>query len=237
MARKKPKTATMVTWDIHMAGIDHMKNLLAAMPQTLRTGICVPIVRTLSSTGAKIAKQELKRVLPVRDRHKIRWQTPTGALHDSLGSKVIPASRRRNRDVIYGVFGARSDFRVTRVTSRRVAAIKNYGLKRRVTGPLAVGAIRLPNGKTGRRGNAIKPHKYIHLVEFGHQRGAGPVEAEPYPFIRPARRRLESLAPGIIRERWNTLYPQQVAKMKRRHMKKADIDRQVEEFQRRSVRY
>ena len=237
MARKKPKTATMVTWDIHMAGIDHMKNLLAAMPQTLRTGICVPIVRTLSSTGAKIAKQELKRALPIRDRHKTRWQTPTGALHDSLGSKVVASSRMRNKDIVYAIFGARTDFRVLRPTARRVASIRRYGLKNRVTGPMAVGAIRLQNRRANLKGGSIKPHKYIHWVEFGHRKGNGPVRADPYPFINPTRKRLESLAPVIIRERWSVLYPQQIAKMKRRYMRQVDIDRQAKVFQGRSVRY
>lgn len=239
MARRRSKTKGLVSWDISIAGIPHMQALLAAMPRTLQSGIVVPIVRTLTSTGAKIARQELKRALPLRDYHGRRWQTPTGALRDSLGSKVVAQSRMKNKDISYGVFGARTDFRVSRATGRNVSRIRSVGVAgfyrpgNRIMGPLGVGRVTDAKGRRRAPRGFIQPHKYIHFVEFGHRRGDGPTAADPYPFIRPTRRRLSAIAPTLIRERWATLYPQQIAKMKRRYMRQADIARQVQEFQRR----
>lgn len=234
MARNTRSAKQMIHADIMIAGVEHMRALLEAMPQQLRTGILFPIVNTLVSQGARFARDEVRRVLPKRDMQNTRWDTPTGALANSLGSRVVSVARMRRRDVVFGLFGARMDFRATSAVSRNIANRRTIGLRGRVTGPVGLGRVRKMNGRTNTSSGAIQPHKYLHFVEFGHRKGKGPVAAQPYPFMRPARERLVGVMPGIVRSRWSVLYPQQIEKLKRRYMRRADIARQVEAFARRN---
>lgn len=237
MARRVRKvTSQAIHVDMMIAGVPHLRQLLNAMPQQLRTGILVPITQSLSSQGATYSRQEVRRVLPKRDRKESRWDTPTGALANAQGSKVVPISRMRRKDLVYGIFGTRMDFRATRRVAANVANRRVIGLRARVFGPVALGRVYRANGRPNLRSGAIQPHKYAHLVERGHRRGDGPVEAQPYPFHGPARERLIREMPSIVRGRWDALYPAQVAKLRRRYMRQGEIHRQVQSFQSRRSR-
>lgn len=199
-----------ITFDMDMSGLDGVRELLKAMPATLRNGIVQPIVTTLVQAGARVAKQNLVRILPKRDPATRRWDRPTGALRDSLGSKVVPNSRMRNKGVVFGLYGARLDFRVSKQTQKNVSLIRGR--------PQRIG--RLPRGTP--KGTVIAPYKYIHLVERGHR--ALPQfnipAARPYPFMGATRQAMLAVIPIMIRSRFATLYPQQMSKLTRRYMRR-----------------
>jgi len=223
MARPGNKVGIVIDLEVH--GTDRMRAMLAAMPQELKNGVMRPVLQTVLTKGVQLARQELVRVLPKRNPATSRWQTPTGALRNSLGQRVFPASRMRNKNLIIGFYGARTDFRVTKATARKVSQIRRHGLGSRPFGPLAVGKLPrqrwgfMSSPETRRVPRTIQPHKYIGFVERGHKRGKGPVEARPYPFLGPSQQRLEGMLKGIVRSRFNELYPQQVARLKRKYLR------------------
>lgn len=216
MARRKPsaaRAAGTVMLDMDTSGITGINQVLASLPTTIRNAIIVPIVKIIVNRGAKLAKQNLVRVLPDRTGQKKRWDRPTGALHDSLGAKVVPTSKMRNKNLVYGIFGARSDFRVNRPTARRIANMRHP-----VVGPHPVGRFRQRNGKMRAISGAIQPTKYLHLVERGH-RGTPRYRIPParaYPFMGPTGQQVVSEIPGIVRDNFNRLFPMVIARETRR---------------------
>jgi len=195
-----------------VSGVPQLQELLRAMPAQMRSMIMEPIVSTLVQTGVRLARTTLPRMLPKRDPATRRWDRPTGALRDSLGSKVMPRSRMRNKDIVFGLYGARLDFRVTLVTARRVAAIRRVA-----SGPLAVGRVTNPNGRTNTRSGSIQPAKYIHLVEGGHRGSRFFPAARAYPFMAHAKSALAAIMPTLVRERWAQLYPMAIDRLRRRY--------------------
>lgn len=204
-----------ITFDMDMSGLDGVRELLKAMPTTLRNGIVQPIVTSLVQDGARLAKQNLVRMLPKRDPQTRRWDRPTGALRDSLGSKVVPISRMRNKGVVFGLYGARLDFRVSKQTQKNASLLRGGGMR--------VGRLRRNDPKY----TVIAPYKYIHLVERGHKGApsANIPPARPYPFMGATRQAMLAVIPIILRSRFAALYPQQMAKLTRRYMRRAGIMR------------
>ena len=194
-----------MVFDMRVTGIDSLKALLAALPRTMRSMIIVPIVTKLVAEGARIARTNLVRVLPKRDPARRWWDRPTGALRDSLGSKVVPLSKMRNKDVVFGLFGARLDFRVSKRTVKRLASQGKF-----------VGRPKRYQAQSG----LVVPAKYIHLVERGH-RGSPRHRIPParaYPFMGPARTAIQAMLPGFVRQEFGRLYPLVIERMRRRYV-------------------
>lgn len=106
-----------------------------------------------------------------------RWQTPTGALANSIGLKKIPRSQmRRGGQLAIAFVGARTDFRATKSVKQRITKLQNLGLKS------APSRVFIPKGT---KGNTISPSRYIHLALKGHRKGRGPVAAKAYDFMTP----------------------------------------------------
>ena len=211
--RRGASGAGAITFDMDFSGIEGIQELMRAMPATLRNGIVQPIVNEIVKAGARMAKVNLVRMLPKRDPDTRRWDRPTGALRDSLGSKVVPLSRMRNKNLVFGLYGARLDFRVSKQTQRNVESIRGRGQR---VGRLA---------RNTPKGTVIAPYKYIHLVEKGH-RGAPQVNIppdRPYPFMATTRLALNGIIPPIIRQKFATFYPQQISKLTRRYLRRAGI--------------
>lgn len=211
--RRGTGAAGAITFDMNFSGIEGIQELMKAMPATLRNGIVQPIVNDIVKAGSRMAKINLVRMLPKRDTATRRWDRPTGALRDSLGSKVVPLSRMRNKNVVFGLYGARLDFRVSKQTQANVEGIRGRGMR--------VGRLTRNTPKY----TVIAPYKYIHLVERGHK-GAPQFNipaARPYPFMGTTRMALNAIIPTMIRSSFSRLYPQQMAKLTRRYLRRAGI--------------
>lgn len=200
-----------ISFDVRTSGIEGMQELLSVLPRTIVTGVLVPMVRHIAGIGARMARINLVRMLPKRDPKTRRWDRPTGALRDALGSKVVPVSKMRNKNLVFGLYGARLDFRVSKQTQKRAAKI---GLK--------VGRLT----RNTPRNTVIAPAKYIHLVERGHKgsaKGNFP-PARAYPFMGATRAALTAILPTLIREQWRVRYPRQVSSLKARYLRRAGIN-------------
>lgn len=224
--RKPPGASIHFTVDV--SGVRGMQEVLKQLPRSVRNQILQPMVKTLAEAGATAARTHLKRMLPQRPPNQRRWDRPTGVLAASLGAKVVPLSKMRNKDLVVGLYGARTGFRVPVMTRRNVAAIR-----RRFSGPLGVGKIVHPSGLTNLRSGAIQPTKYIHLVEKGHKAVPAGISkktgrpyrmipaARPYPFMAASKASLQASMPTIIAREWHTRFSTVVARMTRRYMKRA----------------
>jgi hypothetical protein len=220
--RRQRKPGASINFAVDIAGIRGMQKVLQALPTTVRNAVLQPIVKTIAEAGANTARAFLTRMLPHRDPRTRRWDRPTGALADSLGHKVIPPSKMRNKDIVMGMYGTRLDFRVAASTRRGVASIQ-----RSAAGPLAIGRIRMANGRTNRGGRSIQPNKYIHLVERGH-RGSPAHNIPParaYPFMAASRMSLNAAMPMIIRQQFHPRLMSSVTKLTRRYMRQAGAGR------------
>lgn len=206
--RRSSGSGAAVAFDVAVSGLAGIQELLRALPQTMRTGILKPMMEHITTVGARMARVNLVRMLPKRDPATRRWDRPTGALRDSLGHKVVPLSRMRNPNLIFGMVGARLDFRVSRQTQRRASAINR-----------TVGRI---TRKT-KKDTVIAPAKYIHLVERGHKGSRFYPAARGYPFMAATKSALIAILPILIREQWSVRYPRQIDSMKRRYLRRAGV--------------
>lgn len=205
---KTPDAAQAVAFEINMSGLEDVQALLSALPQTMRTGILKPMMEHITTAGARMARINLVRRLPKRDPATRRWDRPTGALRDSLGHKVMPLSKMRNPNLIFGMIGARIDFRVSKQTQRRARVIN------RTVGRLTW---------TTPKNTVIAPAKYIHLVERGHKGSRFYPAARGYPFMAATRTALVAILPMLVRDQWALRYPRQIDSMKRRYLRRAGV--------------
>lgn len=211
VSRSPRRTGGAIAFDLDVTGVEGLSDVLRALPLSIRNKIAQPIVQKLVGMGARTAQINIVRVLPRRDPAKRRWDRPTGALRDSMGAKVVPISRMRNKNIVFGLYGARSDFRVNMSTARNIA--NNRDLRRRrfggvtqmISGPLSVGRIKLRSGRTNVGVRSIQPAKYAHLVEGGHV--AVPQfnipAASPRPFMAPTRQAIAAIMPGVVSRLYN----------------------------------
>ena len=219
-----------VVFDMDMAEIAGLKDVFAALPDAMRRQIAKPIVDKLVQMGARTAKINVARMLPKRDPRTRRWDRPTGALRDSIGNKTVALSKMKNKNMVFGMFGARTDFKVSKQTARNVS--RNRELLRAfvVTEanpqgrietrhmPIPIGRIRHANGRTNQSSGSIQPYKYIHLVEHGH-RGTPAYRipaARPYPFMRASNLAIRAIMPMVIREMYAAKHKQVFASAIRR---------------------
>lgn len=206
--RRSSGSGAAVAFDVAVSGMQGIQELLRALPQTMRTGILKPMMEHITTVGARMAKVNLVRMLPKRDPQTRRWDRPTGALRDSLGHKVVPLSRMRNPNLIFGMIGARLDFRVSKQTQRRAKLVN------RTVGRLT---------RTTKKNTVIAPAKYIHLVERGHKGSRYYPAAIGYPFMAATRSALVAILPMLVREQWATRYPRQIDSLRRRYLRRAGV--------------
>lgn len=216
MARTPPKNQIGIMLEAEIFGGPETQKILAQIPDALRREVMEPMVQRLVKMGVKIARNNLRRMLPLRNPDTRRWKRPTGALHDSLGQKVVPRSKMRKKGLVWGSFGARSEFRVRKTTTRKVRKLTH-------TRPLFVGH-RFHPGLMGmkkrqfRKGEAIVPYHYIHLVNFGH-RGAPEHRippAVPYPFMTLAAEAVRAIASTLGPQMFRELFPRSVHRIAKR---------------------
>lgn len=137
-----------------------------------------------------------------RNKRK-RWQTPTGAMQQSIGQKVVSASQMRSPDKLAIAFvGARSDFKVSKRVRARLQNMSNLGFGK---APRPLFAPRGPKGQT------VSPVRYFHLALKGH--GPGPkglsFHARGRDFMTPTISAVEPRMRRIIR----TNYPKRFRKV------------------------
>ena len=229
--RKRTGSATAIEFSIDLSEIDGMIQVLKELPTGMRNQIAKPIVTKIVQAGSRTARINLARMLPHRDPKTRMWDRPTGALRDSIGSKVVPLSKMRDKLKVYGLYGARTDFKVTKQTARRIAGIRKtstrilrIGMTGRgeIAGPLPIGK-HLIAGRMKAAPGAIQPSKYIHLVELGHK--AVPAwripAARPYPFMAATRRAMNAIAPIIMRDVYNSAHARVFQSYFRRYMRRA----------------
>lgn len=201
MPRRKPSGRTAnqsVTIDLDTAELAGLGDVFRALPDSFRNQIARPIVDRLVKMGARTAKLMLVRMLPKRDPLTRRWQRPTGALRDSLGSKTVPASKMRDKTKVIGMFGARRDFRVSKMTTK-LAGKLNMEVRR---------PTKFERTFRSPRNKFIIPSRYIHLVEFGHSGSRYFPAARPYPFMRAASQSLTAIVPIVVRTLYNEKFNQ-----------------------------
>lgn len=219
-----------VVFDMDMAEIAGLKDVFSALPDAMRRQIAKPIVDKLVQMGARTAKINVARMLPKRNPATRRWDRPTGALRDSIGNKTVALGKMKNKNMVFGLFGARMDFKVSKQTARNVS--RNRELRRAVVVseanpsgrvmtrhmPIPIGRIRKANGRTNQSSGSIQPYKYIHLVEHGH-RGTAHLHippAQPYPFMRASNIAIRAIMPMVIRDMYSAKHKQVFAAAMRR---------------------
>ena len=227
--RKSRKPGAAVYFTVDVAGVRGMQEVLRALPRQIRTQVLQPIMKQIADKGATLARTNLNAMLPTRPANKRRWDRPTGVLAASLGSKVVPATKMRNKDLVLGLYGSRLDFRVPVLARRNVAAIR-----RLPAGPFGVGRVRHHmTGRTNQSSGAIQPFKYIHLVEKGHRAVPAGISkntgrpyraipaAKPYPFMARSREALNAAIPGILQSQYHHRLTAVTARMIRRYSRRA----------------
>jgi len=183
---------------------------MAAMPDAMSNKMMKPVMDRLSSVGAKMMKNNLKKVAR-RQRKGDRWKN-TGALLASIGTKK---TKLMKSGALFGGFGVRRSQHFAKnklkTVRARVEKITTFGFKK-----VKRGSIRLATAKSkvGPRGaNEIRPSNYAHLVERGH---GGPIVAKAYPFAGPTAIEMEGYfrghAPKLLKERWEPLLNQMSAR-------------------------
>lgn len=148
-----------------------LRVFFGGFPGTLVTKVHHRIVGKVARFGAGEMKRQIAKKFTLyrpgertkRGRPK-RWQTPTGAMQQAVGVKVLsPAKMRRGDKLAIAYVGARTDFTASKAVKSRIAAFKNLGFKR------APDVISIPRGRTGA---VVNPVRYFHLALRGH--GPGP---------------------------------------------------------------
>jgi hypothetical protein len=187
-----------------------MELVFESQPGVIVRGIHRKIIPVINGKAKSIMLQEVKKKFKaysdsdrrINGRRK-RWQTPTLALNNSIGVKMVSQRQMRNKLVVVGLVGPRWDFKATKAVKKRIGRITEFGLKR------APKKIHVPKGP---KGATIRPARYAHLANFGHRKGRGPLRADPHDYMTPTNRRVSAIMPGIVERMWQPLYLQVVGK-------------------------
>lgn len=188
---------------LDMPRLTEMRVYFEAVPGMVVREVHHRIVRKIATEASKVMKSKIKTGFPLyspSDRTKSgrrkRWQTPTGAMAQSVGVKVVPPRRMRAPDQLAIAYvGARMDFTATKAVKRRISQFRNLGFNR------APNTMYIP---TGPKGATVRPARYFHLAAFGH--GPGPqglsFRAAGFDFMTPTIAEMRPRMMGIINQEY-----------------------------------
>ena len=199
-----------VNFKITMPNSVNIAVLYEAAPGKIVKGVHHEIVKEIGKVTKTVLKSNIAAQFPLYapgdtnpDGSPKRWQTPTGALRDSIGFKVIPAKRMRAADKLAMVYiGARDDFVATKRTKERVSNFTTFGWDGVTRTPQpAPAALYVSKGPTGQ---TIAPVRYFHLANFGHTAGARgfSFNAQPNDVITPTFTTMQGRVDGIVRQHY-----------------------------------
>lgn len=183
-----------------------LRIFLDAMPDAMQNKVMKPVIKALSSVGAKKMKVNLGRALAKARLHRAgkeeRWP-PTGALMASIGTK--DPIKITKSGFVFGAFGVRrsQSFAKNKLAKvrKRIEERTVFGFKRVKRGDVTLATKKMGSKKSS--AHEIRPSQYGHLLERGHK---GPIKAQPYPFVEPTAVEMESVvasqAPVLARLRF-----------------------------------
>lgn len=171
-----------------------------AAPGTIVKKVHRKVVGQIAKRGRIVMKKNIRRMFPLyspgdrtKSGQKKRWQTPTGALANSIGVKLWePKNKQQAAKLAMAFIGARSDFVATKSVRARINRINRLGWNK------APRPLHIPKGPSGQ---TIRPARYIHLALHGHTPGPSgrSIYAEGVDFMTPTVQELRGIADQIVR--------------------------------------
>ena len=189
--------------------------MMEAMPGAIVRLVHHKIMSEVAKEGKKIMKQEIKKKFRIyrdsdrrADGTRMRWQTPTGALDNSIGTKIPTLTQMKNKGVALAIIGPRTDFKATKAVKRRVAQMKTFGVLTERGTPFGEPAaapkpLHIPKGPKGSA--TVQPSRYAHLANFGHKGRISQLHAKPHDYMTPSTSRLASVFPSIVNRNYQPL--------------------------------
>lgn len=197
-------------FSISMPDSVNLAVLYEAAPGKIVREVHHELVKIIGAATKIELKANIKRQFPLyrpgdtkSDGTPKRWQTPTGALADSIGFKVVPAKKMRARDKLAIVYiGARTDFVATKRTKANVSRFTTFGWDGKTrTAKAAPASLYISRGP---KGQTVAPVRYFHLANKGH--GPGPkgfsFHAKGNDVITPTYQTMKARIPGIVRQHY-----------------------------------
>lgn len=192
------------------------KIVFEALPGTIVRNVHRKILKKIAAAGKKIMVEEIRKKFRVSDANKPRsngeprmWQTPTGALANSIGVKIPTLTEMKNDMVAFAAIGPRSDFKETKNVRKRVDKMKTFGLNTTPGTPFgpAKAPPRLLIGRGPEDDPIVRPARYAHLANFGHQPGASGfgITARAHDYMTPTSTRLQGQIDSIVNTNYQPL--------------------------------
>lgn len=205
-----------------------MRVFLEAAPGRVVTEVNRKIVSDVATKGVGIMRREVRREFALysagatrANGEPYRWQTPTGALANSIGKNVLKARKTRNKNVAMAWVGPRTSFKVTKAVQRRIDRFTTLGINTEPGTPFdakpAPPKVFAPNGPSGQ---TVAPARYAHLAAFGHRRGRGILAAKPHDFMTPTLQKIDRLLSSVVRSSFPRRFQQTVGADSRRILRR-----------------